>query len=98
MLAIIVWIKKKRLGRKDEGEKVSVQVVPREGKSALKKCHIHIAEQQQNLLCLEANASFRPDQGSQTDPAVVAGASTGNNRFYPKQPPILYFSEDCVIM
>lgn len=29
---------------------------------------------------------------------MVAGAFTGNNRFWPKQPPILYFSEDCVIM
>lgn len=60
---------------------MNVQVVPREGKSALNKCHIHVVEQQQNLLCLEANASFSPDQGSQTDPAVVAGVSTGNNRF-----------------
>lgn len=56
-----------------------------------------IVEQQQHP-CLEGNASFSRDQGSQTDLAVVAGASTGNNRFWPKQPLILYFSEDCVIM
>lgn len=31
-------------------------------------------------LFLEANASFSPDQGSQTDTTVVAGVSTGNNR------------------
>lgn len=38
-----------KLGKKDKGEKVNVQVVPREEKSALNKCHIHIVQQQQNL-------------------------------------------------
>lgn len=32
-------------------------------------------------LYLEVNASFSPGQGSQTDPDVVAGVSTENNRF-----------------
>lgn len=81
---------------------MNVQVFPRERKSAQycidnKQYYIPIAEQQQHPW-LEGNASFSSGQGSQTDLAVAAGASTGKNRFWPKQPPILYFSEDCVIM
>jgi len=72
---------KKRLRRKDGGEKANVQIVARKRKSDLNKCHLHIVEHQQSPLCMEANASFSPDQGSQTDPAVVAGVSTGNHRF-----------------
>lgn len=44
-------------------------------------CRNIARKQQQNLLCLETNVCFSQERGSQTDPAVVAGVSTGNNRF-----------------
>lgn len=70
--------------KKDEGEKVNVQVIPRERKSAQYhidniQYYIHIVEQQQ-IPWLQGNASFSSDQGSQNDLTVVADACTGNNR------------------
>lgn len=85
--------------QRNEYEEVNMQGSPQGRQtSQVQMPYPHSGRQQQNLLCLETKACFNVEQCSQTDRVVVARVATGNNGFWLKQPLILHFSEDHVIV
>lgn len=85
--------------QKNEYEEVNMHGSPQGRQTSQEQMpYPHSGKQQWNLLCLETKACFNVEQCSQTDRVVVEGVATGNNRFWVKQPLILHFSEDHVIV